>query len=247
MARKENVYFKQSNLKLDGFDMLYHNRDMDTFYANPNIDTTVKIIHRFTYHFLNPKNKDKNTLERVYELNTSLAKLFNVTVSTVQKAIRNAVQIGVISKRYYVGAGGALVDHDDNPNGGLTQRYVELNTGQLKDLFRAMPKDKTYKKYNKRSRERRFALQRAMTLIDNPDLVIQLINEAVIEDIKTTRTQYNSYVANQFAKYTNQEPIDLDQIIEATENKITSERRSSLLGDLNKLLDIERVNPDWIS
>ena len=237
-----NLLVRESNLSLDDHKIYFHG-DMDSWYSNPKIDTTIKLAMLLTFYYTKDDNKDVNPIERLRVQNSFLVKKFGLSermdsngsmmgISTVQKAIRHLVNTGFIKNRFYIGTGQELVSFDENPQGGLTGRRFELSTSDMKTLLRAVPGDDTYQSYQPRSRERRMILRRPMSIID-------MINNTVVRDLKQKKKAFNKYVLTQIKRYTNQN-VTLDEELEkeSTLDAATEDRLINACIDVVRLLHI---------
>lgn len=237
-----NLLVTQSDLKFDNQQIYFHG-DLDSWYLNPKIDTTIKVAMLITYYYTKESNKDINPIERFRAQNTYLVEKFGLSkkivngtmvgVRTIQKSLRKLVDIGFIKNRYYIGAGNELVSFADNPQGGITGRRIEPDTAQMRTLLRTVPGDATYQSFVPRSIERRMSLRRPMSLID-------MINNTVVRDLKAAKQAFNRYVKMQIKRYTSQN-VTLDEALDI-ETTLDSKTESILISaalDVIRLLHIE--------
>lgn len=241
-----NLLVRESNLSIENNKFFFHG-DLESWYLNPKIDTTIKLATLLTFYYTKDDNKDVNPLERCRVQNSYLVEKFGLSknktndtyngVTTIQKSIRQLCKTGFIKNRYYKGTGGELVSFDENPQGGLTERRFELSTSEIKKLFRALPGDETYQSYEPRSSERRSILRRPMSLID-------MINNAIVRDLKQRKQAFNRYVMSQIKRYTSQN-ITLDDALEV-ETTLDTNTENDLLGAALSVVQLMYIYVDSI-
>lgn len=254
-----NITLKKSNGKLfDGEIRYYHNNtDINDWKRDLSVDAVQKISLRIIELYLLESNKNVAPEHRLYAQNPALSKevdaegnlLYKVDTTTVQKALRYLMQMGVIKEMIYSDKDGNDYswqggNQDAWLNGfaGLTNRRIILNIKKAKELFTVTHKSKTFKEATAKGRVRRFIYRRPFSLKEYAEKLDQQNKKDIKDKVDALNDKkskgYDAYLKLQMKKFGNFSELEL--VTSGTTKEI--EIDNNILRMLNNFIDGRPLN-----
>ena len=203
MSNPRETSLTKSTIKVVDQYIHFHNGTAITsFFQNPKVDTFTKLVVDIGMTYTSSKKEDIK--DKFFKQNTHLKDKYGLraehSTSTIQKALKRTVSLGVVDKIYFIDSNGEYVSWEEKP--GLTERHIVPNMKKVLHLLKTIPSDESFKQLRPRGNERRTIYQRPFSIVEEliEEIENQLTKEKVTE-INARKKKINAYLETQLSRY----------------------------------------------